>query len=494
MMTRDEYIESLRKLDLKVYFMGERIKNPVDHPMIRPSLNSLAMSYKLAEMPEHKELMTAKSHLTGHTINRFCHIHQSPQDLVNKVKMQRLLGQETASCFQRCVGMDAFNAIYSTTFEMDKALGTDYFERFKKWLIMVQDKDLVVDGAMTDPKGDRSKGPSDQPDPDLYLHVVEKRPDGIVVCGAKAHQTGAVNSHEHLIMPTCSMREADKDYAVCFAIEGDAPGVSMIYGRQSCDTRKLEQGADIDLGNSQFGGHEALVIFDHVFVPNERVFMCQEYQFAGMLVERFAGYHRQSYGGCKVGVGDVLIGAAALAADYNGVPKASHIKDKLIEMIHLNETLYACGIACSAEGKATESGAYLIDLLLANVCKQNVTRLPYEIARLAEDIAGGLMVTMPAEQDLRHPELGPIVRKYLQGATGSDTENRMRVLRLIENITLGTAAVGYRTESLHGAGSPQAQRIMISRQGDIEGKKKLARKIAKIDTSKDHFEVPAKKK
>ena len=248
------------------------------------------------------------------------------------------------------------------------------------------------------------------------------------------------------------------------------------------------------MGNSQFGGHEALVIFDHVFVPNERVFMCQEYQFAGMLVERFAGYHRQSYGGCKVGVGDVLIGAAALAADYNGVPKASHIKDKLIEMIHLNETLYACGIACSAEGKATESGAYLIDLLLANVCKQNVTRLPYEIARLAEDIAGGLMVTMPAEQDLRHPELGPIVRKYLQGATGSDTENRMRVLRLIENITLGTAAVGYRTESLHGAGSPQAQRIMISRQGNIEGKKKLARKIAKIDTSKDHFEVPAKKK
>lgn len=193
-------------------------------------------------------------------------------------------------------------------------------------------------------------------------------------------------------------------------------------------------------------------------------------------------------------MGDVLIGAAALAADYNGVPKASHIKDKLIEMIHLNETLYACGIACSAEGKATESGAYLIDLLLANVCKQNVTRLPYEIARLAEDIAGGLMVTMPAEQDLRHPELGPIVRKYLQGATGSDTENRMRVLRLIENITLGTAAVGYRTESLHGAGSPQAQRIMISRQGNIEGKKKLARKIAKIDTSKDHFEVPAKKK
>jgi 4-hydroxybutyryl-CoA dehydratase/vinylacetyl-CoA-Delta-isomerase len=204
-----------------------------------------------------------------------------------------------------------------------------------------------------------------------------------------------------------------------------------------------------------------------------------------MMVERFAGYHRQSYGGCKVGVGDVLIGAAALAADYNGVPKASHIKDKLIEMIHLNETLYSCGIACSSEGVQMPAGNYMIDLLLANVCKQNVTRLPYEIARLAEDIAGGIMVTMPAEQDYRHPVVGPIVEKYLAGATGKSVENRMRVLRLIENITLGTAAVGYRTESLHGAGSPQAQRIMIARQGDIEGKKALARAIARVDESLD---------
>ena len=203
-----------------------------------------------------------------------------------------------------------------------------------------------------------------------------------------------------------------------------------------------------------------------------------------MLVERFAGYHRQSYA-CKTGVGDVLIGAAALAADYNGANKASHIKDKLIEMMHLNETLWACAVACSAEGSKTASGNYLIDLLLANVCKQNVTRFPYEIARLAEDIAGGLMVTMPSEKDFKDPEIGKYVEKYLVGKTGTSTENRMRVLRLIENITLGTAAVGYRTESMHGAGSPQAQRIMIARQGNLEAKKEMARKIAQVDTSKD---------
>jgi 4-hydroxybutyryl-CoA dehydratase/vinylacetyl-CoA-Delta-isomerase len=222
------------------------------------------------------------------------------------------------------------------------------------------------------------------------------------------------------------------------------------------------------------------MIFDDLFVPWENVFMCGEYEFSGALVERFAGYHRQSYGGCKVGVGDVLIGAAALAADYNGASKASHIKDKLIEMIHLNETLYACGIACSSQGHKTASGNYLIDLLLANVCKQNVTRFPYEIARLAEDIAGGLMVTMGSEKDLRHPEIGKLVEKYFKGIASVPTENRCRVLRLVENITLGTAAVGYRTESMHGAGSPQAQRIMISRQGNLEQKKKLAKEIAGI--------------
>jgi 4-hydroxybutyryl-CoA dehydratase/vinylacetyl-CoA-Delta-isomerase len=484
MMTREEYIASLRKMNLKVYFMGEKIDNPVDHPIIRPSMNSVAMTYELAGQDEYKDLMTVKSNLTGKIINRFTHLHQSTDDLIKKITMQRLMGQKTASCFQRCVGLDAFNAVYSTTFEIDAAHGTDYHKRFIEYMKYVQEKDLTVDGAMTDPKGDRSLSPSQQEDKDLYLRVVEVRPDGIVVRGAKAHQTGAVNSHEHLVMPTIALREPDKDYAVSFAVPGDAEGVILIYGRQSCDTRKLEKGADIDVGNSEFGGHEALVIFDDVFVPNERVFMCREYEFAGMLVERFAGYHRQSYA-CKVGVGDVLIGAAALAADYNGAHKASHIKDKLIEMIHLNETLWCCAVACSALGKPMAAGNYMVDLLLANVSKQNVTRFPYEIARLAEDIAGGLMVTMPAEQDLRHREIGHYVKKYLQGAVGKDTENRMRVLRLVENITLGTAAVGYRTESMHGAGSPQAQRIMISRQGNLEAKKEMARKIAKVDTGKD---------
>ncbi len=488
LMTGEQYIESLKKLNTRVYMFGEKIENWVDHPMIRPSINCLAVTYDLAHDPQYADLMTVKSSLTGETINRFGHLHQSADDLRKKVKMQRLCGQKTASCFQRCVGMDAFNSVFSTTFEIDKKHGSEYHKNFTEFLKMVQEEDLVVDGAMTDPKGDRGVGPSEQKDADLFVHVVEQREDGIVVRGAKCHQTGSINSHWHLIMPTQAMRPEDKEYAVSFACPSDADGIYMIYGRQSCDTRKLEENADVDLGNKQFGGQEALVVFDDVFIPNEYIFLNGETEFAGMLVERFAGYHRQSYGGCKVGVGDVIIGAAALAADYNGANKASHIKDKLIEMTHLNETLYCCGIACSAEGYPTEAGNYQIDLLLANVCKQNVTRFPYEIVRLAEDIAGGLMVTMPSEKDFNSETvvgksgetIGDVCNKYFAASPVCTTEERMRVLRFLENICLGASAVGYRTESMHGAGSPQAQRIMISRQGNINAKKELAKAIAGI--------------
>lgn len=478
MKTGKEYIESLRKLNLKLYMFGELVESPVDHPIIIPSMNAVAATYDYALDPLYEDLMTVTSHITGEKINLFNHVFQGTKDLVQKVKRQRMLGQQTSCCFQRCVGQDAFNAVYSTSFEIDKKYGTHYHENFVKYLTYVQKEDLVVDGAMTDVKGDRSLSPSKQADPDMYLRVVERRDDGIVVRGCKAHQTGIVNSHEVICMPTIAMSPDDKDYALSFAVPSDAEGIVLIYGRQSCDTRKLE-GSDIDVGNSQYGGHEALIIFDNVFVPNERIFMNGETDFAGMLVERFSGHHRPSYA-CKVGVGDVLIGAAALAADQNGVPKVSHIRDKLIEMTHLNETIYSSALACSYEGTATPSGAYLIDLLLANVCKQNVTRFPYEISRLAQDIAGGLMVTLPSEKDFRSAEIGHYIEKYLKGTEESSVEERMRILRLIENLCLGTGAVGYLTESMHGAGSPQAQRIMIARLGNLEMKKELAKRIAKI--------------
>jgi len=478
MMTAEEYEESLRRLNLNVYMFGERVENVVDNPIIRPSMKAVAATYELANRPEHEDIMTATSHVTGKKINRFTHIHQGIDDLVKKSKMGRLLGAYTGCCFQRCVGMDTLNALSMTTYDIDAKYGTDYNKRFIEYLKYVQEKDLVCCGAMTDPKGDRSLRPYQQKDPDLYVRVVEERADGIVVRGAKVHQTGAVNSHEIIVMPTITMTEEDKDYAISFALPSDAKGITYVIGRQSCDTRKLEQG-DIDRGNIYFGGHEALVIFDDVFVPWERVFMYKEYDFSGQLVEQFASYHRQSYS-CKVGLGDVLIGAAQTIAEYNGVDRASHIKDKIIEMNHLNETLYCGAIACASEGHREPSGTYYVNTLLANVHKQNVTRFPFEIARLAQDIAGGLMVTLPSERDFRSPDIGKWMDKYYKGRSDVPTEYRIRMLRLIENMTLGTAAVGYLTESMHGAGSPQAQRIMISRQVNLKQKQRLAKKLCGI--------------
>jgi 4-hydroxybutyryl-CoA dehydratase/vinylacetyl-CoA-Delta-isomerase len=479
LLTAEQYEESLRRLNLVVYQFGRRVENVVDDPMIRPSMKAVAKTYELAHVPEHEAIMTATSHITGEKINRFTHIHQNVDDLVNKSKMGRLLGRETGCCFQRCVGMDALNALSIVTYAIDEKHATSYNERFLKYLEYVQQHDLTCDGAMTDTKGVRSLPPSQQPDPDAYLHVVRETEDGIVVRGAKAHQTGAVNSHEVIVMPTMTMREGDKAYAVSFALPSDAKGIVYIVGRQSCDTRKLEDGM-LDRGNIVYGGHEALVVFDDVLVPWDRVFMYGEYDFTGLLVESFAAYHRQSYA-CKVGVGDVLIGAAQTAAEYNGVEKASHIKDKIVEMNHLNETLYCGCIACASQGQVMAGGTYLVDVLLANVHKHNVTRFPYEIARIAQDIAGGLMVTLPSEQDLRSPETAEWIKKYYKTREDIPTEARMRVLRLIENLTLGAAAVGYLTESMHGAGSPQAQRVMISRRINMTEKQQAAKRLCGID-------------
>ncbi len=472
--TGAEYIESLRGRNLEVYFMGERIVEPVDHPVIRPSINAVARTFDLAV--EQPDLASAYSSLSGLRVNRFLHVTESVADVVDQNRMQRRLGQLTGTCFQRCVGMDAINSLYSVTHEIDLAHGTSYHARFRDFVVRMQEANYVIGGAMTDPKGDRSKAPADQTDPDMFTRIVERRPDGVVIRGAKMHQTGCLNSHWLIVMPTMRLRAADRDYAVVAAIPVDHPGLTYIYGRQSCDTRALE-GGDIDQGNAQYSGQEAMILIDDVFVPNELVFMDGEAEFAAMLVERFTSYHRRSYV-CKTGVGDVLIGAAALAADFNGVGAVSHVRDKLVEMTHLNETIYGTGMAASHESERTAAGNYQPNDLLANVCKQNVTRFPYELGRLAQDLAGGLVATLPSEKDFLSPVTGDRLRKFLQGRDGAPAEDRARVFRLIENMTLGRNAVGYLTESMHGAGSPQAQRIQIARQSNLEAKKELARHLA----------------
>ena len=473
---KDSYLDSIRNRNLKIYLMGELVKEPIEHPIIRPSIEAMAETYELAV--REPELASAISPYTGKKINRFLHIAESNEDLFLQNKMQRKLGQLTGTCFQRCVGMDAFNALHSVTFEIDENHNTEYHKNFINFLTEMHKYNLVIGGAMTDVKGDRSKLPHEQEDEDVYLRIVKRTKDGVYVKGAKAHQTGCINSHWMVVMPTLRLTDKDKDYAIVGAIPVDAEGITYIYGRQSCDTRSMEPG-EYDVGNKYFAGQEAMVIFDNVFIPNEYIFMNGEYDFASMLVERFTTYHRRSYV-CKSGVGDVLIGAAATIAEYNGVEEVSHIKDKLVEMNKLNETIYATGIASSLQGSSTKSGNFINDDLLANVCKQHVTKETYEIGRIAQDLAGGLVGSMPSGIDFNEGTMSEDLKKYLKGKKDINSEDRVKILRLIENMTLGRNAVAYLTESLHGAGSPQAQRVQIRRKVNIEEKKDFAKKLSGI--------------
>ena len=474
---RESYLKSISDRNLKIYLMGKLVEDPLSHPIIRPSIEAMAETYELAV--NEPELGSVKSPYTGESINRFLHIAESNDDLYLQNKMQRKLGQLTGTCFQRCVGMDAFNALHSVTFEIDEKYSTKYHQNFISFLTEMHKYNLVIGGAMTDVKGDRSKLPHEQEDEDLYLRIVDRDENGVYVKGAKAHQTGCINSHWMVVMPTLRLTDKDKDYAIVGAIPVDAEGITYIYGRQSCDTRSMEPG-EYDVGNKYFAGQEAMVIFDNVFIPNELIFMNGEFDFASMLVERFTTYHRRSYV-CKAGVGDVLIGAAATIAEYNGVENASHISDKLVEMNKMNETIYATGIASSLQGSKTKSGNYINDDLLANVCKQHVTKDTFEIGRLAQDLAGGLVGSMPSGMDFNEGEMSSELRKYLKGIKETNAEDRVKILRLIENMTLGRNAVAYLTESLHGAGSPQAQRVQIKRKVNIDEKKELAKKLSGIN-------------
>ncbi len=475
--TTANYLSSLRKLKPVIFYKGKRIDDVTRHPATAPHVRAAAMTYHLANRETYRDLATATSHLTGNVISRFTHVHQSIEDLVKKIKLLRVLGRKTGTCFQRCVGFDGINAVYTVSYEVDKKCGTEYFERFKKWLTHIQEENLMVVGAMTDPKGDRSRGPAQQSDPDQYVHVVKRTKEGVVIRGAKLHMTGAVNSHEILVMPTTALDDSSKEYAIVCAIPVDAKGLTMIFGRQAGDDRRdnLER---IDVGKPRFGavGGEAVIVFEDVFVPHERVFLDGETPFCGTIVHRFAAHHRANYGACKTGLMDVLTGAVTYLAQVQGTAEASHVRDKVTEMIHLSETLYSSAIATSAEGWQTPSGGYMVDTMLANVCKQNVTRFHFEVARLALDLAGGFIATLPSEHDLKSDDIGHLVKKYFSGVATIPTEDRIKIGRLIEAMTGGTALV----ESMHGAGSPQAQRVMIFREGDLKTKVELAKALAGI--------------
>jgi 4-hydroxybutyryl-CoA dehydratase/vinylacetyl-CoA-Delta-isomerase len=473
--TKEEYIESLRQMKPTAYMFGEKLTSVVDNPRLRAGIESTAATYELAQMPEYRTLMVTHSPLIDEPVNRFTLPPGSIEDLVARVKINRTLGRWVGTCHQRCTGLDCLSALAIVTYDIDQKYKGSYFERFKSFLKHVQQNDLTCNAGVTDVKGDRSLGPQEQADKDMYLHVVEKRKDGVVVRGAKAHQTGSLSSHEIIVLPTRALRKGDEDYAIAFAIPADSPGLIHVVGRSSLDKREID---GCDVGNIRYSKYCPTVIFDDVFVPWERIFMCGEVEFAAEMVIKFSSYHRQSHGGCKSGKIDCMTGAALAMMDYSGTEKSSHLKQKIIDMVHRAETLYGCSLAASYEGKKQPSGAYFIDTVLANASKIHEGKEMAEAIRLMVDISGGFVADLPSDKDIENPEIGPLLKKYLKGKDQAPVEERIKMYRLIEKMAMESADT---ISDIHGGGSPEAHRVTIFRECDLDARKKAAKRLAGID-------------
>jgi 4-hydroxybutyryl-CoA dehydratase/vinylacetyl-CoA-Delta-isomerase len=473
--TFERYLESLMKLKPTVYMFGEKIENPVSHPRVRAGINATGATYELAQNEKYRNLITTISPLTGELVNRFTLPPHSIEDLVMRVKINRILGGYVGTCHQRCTGLDCLCTLSVVCYDIDKKYGTRYYDRFLDFLKYVQKNDLTANASVTDVKGDRSLSPHEQPDKDMYLRVVDQTKEGIIVRGAKAHQTGSLSSHEIVVLPTRAMRNGDEDYALAFAIPSDTEGLIHVVGRSSMDTREIE---GVDCGNIRYSKYCPTLIFDQVLVPWERVFMFREVEFAGEMVSRFSAYHRQSHGGCKSGKIDAMTGAALMMMDYNGTTKVSHHKDKVIDMIHKAETLFGCSLAASYEGKKEPSGTYFIDPVLANASKIHEGKEMAEATRLMIDIAGGFVADLPSDKDFENPEVGELLKKYLKGAKGVPVEKRVKMLRLIEKMAMESADT---ISDIHGGGSPAAHRLTIFRESDTEYKKNCAKRLAGIE-------------
>ena len=474
--TAEAYYESLKTRHPTAFFLGATVEKPSDHPLIKHMVAGVAETYRLADDPEGRKFLVARSDLIDEDVIRFIKFYTSRDDLLAKVRMLKYLSHHIGTCFMRCTGMDAINAVGIETYNCDQKYGTPYWERLRKFVSMIQKNDYVVFSGVTDMKGDRSLRPSEQEDPDVYLHVVDRNDEGIVVRGAKIHQTGSLCAHWGVVVPTREMREADKDYAVSFAFPTDAEGVIHVYGRGTLEARALD---GCDLGNTRFSKFAPMVIFQDVFVPWENVFLCGEYEYAGRMVRNFGNFHRHSHGGCKSGVGDMLVGAAAAAAEFNGLKKVSHVNNKLAEMIKIIQAIYGCSVAASVEGEPTPSGIYNVDPVLSNTSKLFEGKELHEVIRMMIEIAGGQVADLPSDRDLDNPEIGPLLKKYLKAARGVSTEDRLRLFRLIEKLAFESRDI---VSNIHGAGSPETHRMTILRSADIESKKALAKKLAGIES------------
>jgi aromatic ring hydroxylase len=483
MRTKQEYIEGLAKMGRNVYFNGEKIDRTSELQM--NCLDVIGTTFDEAQKPENEDLLTATSHLTGHKINRFTHIHQNTEDLHRKQDMTRYLCQKVGGCIQRCMGIDGTNAIYNVSYEADKENdgASEYHENFKKWLIRFQDEDLVGCCAQTDVKGDRMRRPADQPNPGAYVRIKERLADGIVVEGCKLHISEASVADEVLVVPTRALRPEDKDYAVAFAVPGDWEGMKQVITIHNLRPREVYKRGFTP------GATDSYLIFEDCFVPWERVFLAGEHLHGGALALLFALFHRHSYSGCKPAIGDVILGTAALAAEMNNIHKQSHVREKLAEIILTSELGYAAGYTASDLGKPEVyipgvgfmpygPGSYIPHSIYCNVGRCLTGEAVWRESEILCDISGGVVATFPHEKDFANPETGELLMKYTERNPDIPVEDQAQFWRYLGDFLCSATGGIMNIGNYHGGGSPIMEQIAITTQYDIESRKKLVRYLA----------------
>lgn len=472
LMTAEEYRESLRKLKPRVFINGDKVDSVADEPRLAPGINAMAVTYDFAHDERYKHLMTATEQSSGKLVNRMLHIDRSAQDLIEKLEAVRLTCREVG-CAQRYLAHDSLSAVYQATHRMDEETGSEYLPRFLNYLHRVQDEDLSVGVAMTDGKGDRSLRPSQQTNKDVYVHIKERRKDGIIIRGAKAIITGAPYMHELLVMPCRNMTEADADFAVCCAVPIDVENLTIISkpaGRPGENAAKFA---------AKYGQSTAVAIFDDVFVPWESVFLAGEWQYSQFLTSTYATHHRHSCIGARAGFGDLLIGAGVMMIETNGLDAARHphLRNDLVELIKIVEGFYACGAAASIYGFSDASGVHQPDGVFSNVGKLLMASQIYDMHRLAHDVSGGLIVALPGPDEDHNPETKGDLMSMLQTRPDVPYDKRMDVARLMQDLTTSDTAGWMSVISLHGGGSPEALKREIYRYYPLQERRELVERL-----------------
>ncbi len=486
--TRDDYLAALRQMRPNIYKFGELIKDVTTHQATKRTVESHALAYDAANDPDLADMYTATSIFTGQKILRWNSMLQSSGDLIANMSMKRQNYRRTGTCIGGvCVGWNAQNVMWAITHGIDEEFGTDYQQRLKNWLLSAQRKGLIVAGALTDAKGNRSLKPSQQPDPDSNLRIVEVREDGIVIRGAKALICSTAASHEILLLPGGVYGEADQDYAVACVVPRDIEGLTIVEARHPSDRRELEDTADVEVPDT--GITQGWLLFENVFVPAERVFMCKEWKYTAKLIQYFTANYRACIGACVAGQGDVMIGAAVLMARANGLA-AKVFTNKLVDMSINNQVTYGLGAGACALGSQHPSGSFFADPLTAHTNKVMVATLPYEVKRLTQEIGGGIVETgcMPSYKDFTNPEYGPLLQKYLKTGVCS-ADSRFKAARLSEWLTVGAGIAG----CMHGGGSPDGAKLVVRFTTPIEEYVDYARKIMDIDEEIPEPRKPKKK-